>query len=90
MESLVETIIYLIAILGIIFTSMSVFTMFTDRNIITYKVFKKRKAKQKSIEVILKFNEIDDEEQKNVIDMIKNGNYNNIQEVIDVLKIEQY
>ncbi|MNI42105.1 hypothetical protein D3C73_963820 [compost metagenome] len=88
MEILIETIIYLLAIFGIILVFTSSYEMIRYTNILknTYSLFN-RKAKR--VEIIVRVYDLDEEEKNNLIEKIKNGDYEKIEEIVDDVKIEE-
>ena len=92
MEYLIETLIYLLAILGIIFTSISFYEMFDLKKYInnTYRIFSKNSIdKTKNVEVIIKLKGLDEIEEKELIDNINNNKSINLKEVSDNIIIEK-
>lgn len=91
MEYLIETLIYLLAILGIIFTSISFYEMFDLKKYInnTYRIFSKNSIdKSKNVEVIIKLKGFDEIEEKELIDHIYNSESINLKEISDNIIIE--
>lgn len=91
MECLVEICIYLLAILGIIFTSISFYEMFDLKKYInnSYRIFTNNKFKDdKKIDVIIKLKGLSEEEIKYLIDDIKDGSVN-LKEISNNIIIEK-
>lgn len=88
MQILVDTIIYLLASLGIILITTSFLSNIRYLNIwnSTYKFFKNNNIKK--VEVNVKLYNLNEEEQQNIIEKIKTGNYSNIDEITDKLDID--
>ena len=79
MEYFVQTFMYLIAVFGIIFTTISLCELFDLNRYInnTYRIFSKddsRKNSNKNVSVVIKIRGLDDEEEKNLIKEINDGN----------------
>lgn len=92
MEYLIETLIYLLAILGIIFTSISFYEMFDLKKYInnTYRIFSKNSIDTtKNVEVIIKLKGLDEIEEKELIDNINNNKSINLKEISDNIIIEK-
>ena len=91
MSCLAETLIYLLAVLGIIFTSMTFFEMFFYNGINnkSYRIFSKNKIGQEKIEVIIKLNNVSDKTEENITKIIKNNELINLREISDVITIEK-
>lgn len=89
MEIFIQTIIYLLAVLGIIFTTMSFFEAYIYKNISdnTYKFSRKNYMKNKHVEIIININGFNEKDEIDIIDKIKNGKYENIEDIVDVFKI---
>lgn len=92
MEYLIETLIYLLAILGIIFTAISFYEMFDLKKYInnTYRIFSKNNInKNKNIEIVIKLKGFDEIEEKELIDNINNNENINLKEISDNIIIEK-
>lgn len=91
MNCLAETLIYLLAILGIIFTSMTFFEMFGYNNIInkSYRIFSKNKKGKEKVEVIIRLNNIDENKEKEITELIKNDTFINLREISDDIIVEK-
>lgn len=91
MSCLAETLIYLLAVLGIIFTSMTFFEMFfyNDTNNKSYRIFSKNKIRKEKIEVIIKLDNVSDKTEENITKLIKNNELINLREISDVITIEK-
>ncbi len=85
----IQTIIYLLAVLGIIITTMSFFESYIYKNNSEsqYKFYRKNYMKNKHVEIIININGFNENEENEIIDKIKNGKYENIEEVADEFKI---
>ena len=89
MNGIIETLIYLLAIMGIIFTSMSFFEVFSNRYTQNYKIFSKNNMKNKKVEVIINLKNIDEEEEEEIVDVLINGEYNNLEDVVDAVRVQK-
>ncbi|MDD3304465.1 MAG: hypothetical protein PHP54_06090 [Clostridia bacterium] len=91
MNCLAETLIYLLAILGIIFTSMTFFEMFTGNNTMnkSYRIFSKKKKRKEKVEVVIKLNGIKEEREKELTRLIQEEENVNIKEIADIITIEK-
>lgn len=75
MECIIETLIYLLAILGIIFTSISFYEMFDLNRYInnTYRIFFKESNNKKNITVTFEIKGFNDNEEEDIIKEISNN-----------------
>lgn len=75
MECIIETLIYLLAILGIIFTSISFYEMFDLNRYInnTYRIFFKESNNKKNINVTFEIKGFNDNEEEDIIKEISNN-----------------
>lgn len=89
MQSLIETLIYLLAIMGIIFTSVSFIEIFNYRNYSTYRIFSKNGMKNKRVEIVINIENMDEEEEDDIIEMLLKGEYTNLEDVVDSVRIEK-
>jgi len=91
MEIFVETIIYLLAILGIIFTSISFYEMFDLRKYInnTYRIYSKNSDDiERNVEIIVKIEGLNDIEEKDLVDILNSDNVN-IKQISNSITIER-
>lgn len=91
MHELIEIVIYLLAIMGIIVTTMSVFEVFSNRNLVmkNYYIFGKENNKEKYVQLILKTEGLEEEEIDSIIDKLKYANYEFLDEIVDKLEVEE-
>ena len=89
MEYIIETLIYLLAILGIIFTSISFYEMFDLNRYInnTYRIFSKDDDENNKIEIIVKISGLNELEEENLVKKIKGDN--NLKELANKIIIEK-
>lgn len=73
MEYFIETLIYLLAILGIIFTSISFYEMFDLNKYInnTYRIYSNNSLDSKKVEIIVKLYGIDEVEEESIVNVLK-------------------
>lgn len=66
MQYLIETLIYLLAILGIIFTCISFYEMFDINKYIsnTYRIFSRKSEGDKKVKIIVKIKGFDEKEEE--------------------------
>lgn len=90
MHSLLETLIYLLAIMGIIFTTMSLFEIFNYKNICqnSYRFLKKNSMKDKRVEIVINVENLTQEEEEEILDILLTGDYTDINDIADSIKIE--
>lgn len=91
MHSLLETLIYLFAIMGIIFTTVSFFEIFNYKNICqnSYRIFTKNSMKDKRVEIVINIENLNQEEEEKLLDIMLTGDYTNIKDIADSVKIER-
>lgn len=92
MGYLIETLIYLLAIFGIIFTSISFYEMFDLKKYInnTYRIFSKSSTNiDKKIEVIIKIKGLSELEEDKLIECISDNKGVNLKEISDNIIIEK-
>lgn len=92
MEYLIEILIYLMAIFGIIFTSISFYEMFDLKKYInnTYRIFTKNDIDEdKNVEILIKIKGLDEFEEDKLIEYIKNNEKINIKEISNKIIIEK-
>lgn len=85
MELIVQTIIYLIAVFGIMITTM-VFINSNNKLEEKYGICDEYDTDNK-VEIIIKLNIDDEEKKEEIISKLKNGEYENINEIADLVKI---
>lgn len=85
MELIVQTIIYLVAVFGIMMTTM-VFINSNNNSEEKYGVCHEYN-KDNKVEIIIKIDIDDDKQKEEILNKIKNGKYDNIYEIADLVKI---
>jgi hypothetical protein len=88
MENLAQVFIYIIAIMGIIFTTISFSEIYNYKKI-SYSMFEKKIGPSKNVEIVVKFYGLNKEEEEKILDKLTNGKYSNIQEIADSVNIEK-
>lgn len=91
MYSLLETLIHLLAIMGIIFTTVSFLGIFNS-NIIyqnSYRFCSRNNMKDKKIEIVICVENLTEEEEAEILDTILTGNYTDIKDITNSVKIER-
>lgn len=88
MENLAQVLIYIIAIMGIIFTTLSFSEIYNYRRI-SYSIFKKKSGPSKNVEIVVKLDGLSKEEEDKILDKLINGKYSNIEEIADSVNIEK-
>lgn len=91
MQSLVETLIYLLAVMGIIFTTMTLFEMFTYNKIInkSYRIFNRKSKEPSRIEVVFRVKNMEEEEEKELEKEIKEKDEIKLKEIANTIIIEK-
>lgn len=91
MQVLLDSIIYLLAVMGIIFTTISFFGMFTQKRIInnSYRIFTKNNENNKNIEVIICIENLDINEEKELVEKISNEKSINLKEIANLITIQK-
>lgn len=85
MELIVQTIIYLVAVFGIMMTTM-VFINSNNKLQEKYGICDEYDTDNK-VEIIIRLNIDEDKEKEEILNKIKNGEYENIYEIADLVKI---
>lgn len=90
MEYLVEVLIYLLAILGIIFTSFSLYEMFDMNRYFnrSYRIYTKKSKDQKRVDIIAKIQGYDEIAEKELIESLKKDQVN-LKEISNSILIEK-
>lgn len=92
MQCLLNSIIYLLAIMGLIFTSMTFFEMFIQKKTInnSYRIFSNNNENNnKRIEVILQIEGLDKNEEENLIKSIIEKKDINLKEIATSILIQK-
>jgi hypothetical protein len=90
MEYLIEVLIYLFAIFGIIFTSISFYEMYDFNKYIdhSYRIFSKRSKNKKNVEIIVRIQGYDEISENKLIEDLKKDNVN-LKEISNSIVIEK-
>ncbi len=90
MASLIETLIYLLAIMGIIFTSITFIEIFNYSNYSSYNLFcKKTKDDEKRVEIIVNMKNLTEEEEDELLDILLTGDYTDLEKVVDTVRVDK-
>lgn len=91
MQILLDSIIYLLAVMGIIFTTISFFEAFVQKRIInnSYRIFINNNENNKNIEVIICIKNLDEEEENELIEKIIKSKNINIEEIANSVIIQK-
>lgn len=90
MASLIETLIYLLAIMGIIFTSITFIEIFNYSNYSSYNLFcKKTKDDEKRVEVLVNMKNLTEEEEDELLDILLTGDYTDLEKVVDTVRVDK-
>ena len=90
MASLIETLIYLLAIMGIIFTSITFIEIFNYSNYSSYNLFcKKTKDDEKRMEIIVNMKNLTEEEEDELLDILLTGDYTDLEKVVDTVRVDK-
>lgn len=90
MSSLIETLIYLLAIMGIIFTSITFIEIFNYSNYFSYNLFCKRtKDDEKRVEILVNMKNLTEEEEDELLDILLTGDYTDLEKVVDVVRVDK-
>ena len=84
---IVETLVYLLGIMGIIFTSIMFIEICNMKNYSTYKLFSNNPLKKKRAEITINFENFEEEEEEEIIDILLKGEYSDLEKVVDTVKI---
>lgn len=89
MQIFIETIIYLLAIMGIIICSMSIFDICMYKTICksSHKIYTSSKSGGKKVEIVIKFENINQSEKEEIINKVKNGDFKDIEEIVNTISI---
>lgn len=91
MQILLDSIIYLLAVMGIIFTTISFFEVFVQKRIInnSYRIFINNNENNKNIEVIICIKNLNEEEENELIEKIIKSKNINIEEIANSVIIQK-
>ena len=94
MQYLLDSIIYLLAIMGIIFTTMTFFEMFIQKRTInsSYRIFNKNNENNinnKKVEIIIHIENLDEKEEEVLIKQIEEEKKINLKEIATSILIQK-
>lgn len=91
MQTFIDIIIYFIAIMGILITTISFFDRYTysDNLIYCKKIYTKKNSDDKFIEIIVNTKNLSNIESEKLLKAIKKGEYTNIEDLVDSIKINK-
>jgi len=91
MQYLLESCIYLLAIMGIIFTTISFLEMFIQKRINnnSYRIFNKNNENNKSIDIIIHTENLTESEEKELIEKIVQKSKIDLQEIATSIIIQK-
>ncbi|MEG0872883.1 MAG: hypothetical protein RSE00_02970 [Clostridia bacterium] len=91
MESIIETIIYLLAILGIILTSISFFDIFTYTNLAnkSYTILGKNSMKKGRVEIVINISELSQLDEEVLLKKIQKGEFENLIDIVDSIHVQK-
>ncbi len=90
MQCLINSMIYLVAIMGIIFTTLTLFEMFAqEKKQSTYRIYNKCGEFDGKVEVIVKLKCVEEEEEKKIVKMIKGNEKIDLKDIASCIIIEK-
>ena len=89
MASLIETLIYLLAIMGIIFTSITFIEIFNYNNYSSYNLFCKKENNEKKVELLINTQNLTEEEEDELLDVLLTGDYTDLEKIVDMVRVEK-
>lgn len=89
MASLIETLIYLLAIMGIIFTSITFIEIFNYDNYSSYNLFCKKENNEKKVELLINMQNLTEEEEDELLDVLLKGDYTDLEKIVDTVRVEK-
>lgn len=84
----VDILIYILASTGLVFTIVSIVQMYSYRNSDKFNI--DNLNEQGNIKIIIKITNLEKEKIDDILEKIKTGNYDNIYEIADEVKINRY
>lgn len=93
MQCLLNSIIYLLAIMGIIFTTITFFEMFIQKKTInnSYRIFNKNNEdnNKERVEVVIHIENLDEKEEEKLVKKIVEKNEINLKEIATSISIQK-
>ncbi len=87
MQCLIDSLVYLVATLGIIFTTMSFYDMFFYGKR-TYRIYSKTSNEDKSVEIIIKLKKVNEKEEEEIVKMIQESECVNLKKMANYIIIQ--
>lgn len=91
MQCLLDSLIYLLAIMGIIFTTITYLEIFHQKNKYcnSYRIYSNLKNKKERVDVIIKLQNADEEKEQEIVNYIKENKNINLKEIADSISIQK-
>lgn len=91
MQYFLDSMIYLLAILGIILTTITFLEMLIQKRTIqnSYRIFQKNNENNKNIEVVIHIENLSEEEEKNLVKKINENQEIKIREIANSIVIQK-
>lgn len=91
MQYFLDSMIYLLAILGIILTTITFLEMLIQKRTIqnSYRIFHKNNENNKNIEVVIHIENLSEEEEKNLVKKINENQEIKIREIANSIVIQK-
>ena len=91
MQCLIDSLIYLVAIMGIIVTTLSLFSMFyQEKKVESYRIYSRYNDKSKNcVKIIIKLNNLNEEDEKKLIEKLKDDQKIDLKEIASSIIIQK-
>ena len=91
MQCLLDSLIYLLAIMGIIFTTITYLEIFNQKNKYcnSYRIYSNLKNKKERVDIIIKLQNADEEKEQEIVNYIKENKNINLKEIADSISIQK-
>ncbi len=91
MQCLLDSLIYLLAIMGIIFTTITYLEIFNQKNKYcnSYRIYSNLKNKKERVDIIIKLQNVDEEKEQEIVNYIKENKNINLKEIADSISIQK-
>ena len=92
MQNLIEVIIYLFAVMGLIFTSLTFFEVYNckDGKESEFILCNKKSIKDKSVQIVIEIRNLTKFEENAILEKIEKGEYENIKDIADGIEVIRY